>query len=282
MNVIAIALTAAFAQASSVADIPQTLIKPIPATNQVMARVNGVEIKASDVEALLWEWRKNDVINDLVTFQIVKTAAAKAEVSATDQEVQKEVESLLAGIKQALPPGQTLEQAMEQEGTSPSRLFLRVKTEVLLRKLILVNFKQEGYVKVSTIVVKPTSASASDVKVALEKAEKAYARLSGGEKWDDVLLSVTEDPRARASQGQVGWRPLALFPESVQKEIASLKKGAFTKPAQTQNGIQIFRIDALGKGASAEELLELQESYVGGQRQQAMAKLRAEAKVEKF
>jgi parvulin-like peptidyl-prolyl isomerase len=157
-----------------------------------------------------------------------------------------------------------------------------VKTEVLLRKLILVNFKQEGYVKVSTIVVKPTSASASDVKVALEKAEKAYARLSGGEKWDDVLLSVTEDPRARASQGQVGWRPLALFPESVQKEIASLKKGAFTKPAQTQNGIQIFRIDAMGKGASAEELLELQESYVGGQRQQTMAKLRAEAKVEKF
>ena len=161
------------------------------------------------------------------------------------------------------------------------RSFLRVKTEILLRKLILVNFKQEEYVKISTIVIKAASASTADVKVALEKADKTYGRLTGGEKWEDVLLSVTDDARARASLGQVGWRPITLFPESTRKEL-SAKKGGITKPAQTQNGIQIFRIDATGKDATAAELLELQESYVGGQRQQFMAKLRADAKVEKF
>jgi parvulin-like peptidyl-prolyl isomerase len=282
MNPLAFALLAAFQQAAPLIDVPKSLLKPVPAVNQVLAKVDGQEIKSSDVEALLWEWRKADVVNDLVTYQIVRAAATKAGVSATDDEVLKEVSALLNGIKQTLPVGQTIEQAMEAEGTAPSRLFVRVKTEILLRKYILVGFKQADFVKISTIVIKPASASTADVKVALEKADKTYGRLTGGEKWDAVLLSVTDDERARASLGLVGWRPTSLFPESVQQELGTLKQGSIAKPAQTQNGIQIFRIEALGKAATAEELLELQESYVGGQRQQAMAKLRAASKVEKF
>ncbi len=282
MNSLAFAIAIALQQTAAVLDVPKSLLKTPPATNQVLARVNGQEIKASDVEALMWEWRKADVVNDLITYQIVKGAATKANVGAADEEVLKEVQALLDGIKQTLPAGQTLQQAMEQEGTAPSRIFVRVKTEVLLRKLILKDFQQKDYVKISTIVIKPGSASSADVKVALEKADKTYGRLTGGEKWDDVLLSVTDEARARASLGSVGWRPIALFPETVRKDMESLKKTGFTKPAATQNGIQIFRLDAFGKDATAAELQELQESYVGGQRQQFMAKLRADAKVEKF
>ncbi len=269
-------------QGQSGLDIPKNFLKPVPATNQVLARVNGVEIKASEVEALLWEWRKNDVLNDLINFQIVRTAAQKQEVTATDDEVNTEMLKLLEGIKSQLPKGQTLEQAMEQEGTAPSRLFVRVKTEILLRKMILKGFEPKDYVKVSTIVIKPAGSGTDDLKVALEKADKAYTRLIGGEKWEDVLLSSTDDQRARASLGLVGWRPIALFPESVRADIGKSKKNGFTKPASTVNGIQIFRLDAIGKEATAEEVLELKESYVGGQRTGLMTKLRADAKVEKF
>ncbi len=282
MNSLAVALTIAFQQATAFLDVPKSLLKTPPATNQVLARVNGQEIKASDVEAMMWEWRKADVVNDLITYAIVKNAAAKLNVSTGDEEVFKEVQALLDGIKQALPQGQTLQQAMEQEGTAPSRIFIRVKTEILLRKMILTGFQQKDYVKISTIVIKAASASSADVKVALEKADKTYGRLTGGEDWDLVLLSVTDDEKARSSRGMVGWRPVALFPETVRKEMDSVKKNGYTKPAQTQNGIQVFRINAHGKDATAAELQELQESYVAGQRSQVMAKLRADAKVEKF
>lgn len=283
MNAIALALAfTAHAQSARFLDLPADLVKPVPAVNQVLARVNGVEIKTSDVDALLWEWRKAEVVNELVTFGIVRDAAKKEDISATDAEVKKEVAALLEGIKTNLPAGQTIEQAMEQEGTSPSRLFIRVKTEVLLRKLILKGFQAKDYVKVSTIVIKPASASTDDLRVALEKADKAYNRLVGGEQWLQVLTAVTTDERAIASEGQVGWRPLSIFPETVRTDVAALKKGGFTKPAQTPNGIQIFRIDALGRQPTADELQELQESYVGGQRQGVMAKLRGAAKVEKF
>lgn len=270
------------AQSSAVLDVPKTFIKAVPATNQTLARVNGVEIKMTDVEALLWEWRRNDILSDLITYQIVKDAAVKAKVAVTDEEAQSETKKLIDGIAQTLPAGQTIEQAMEQEGTAPSRLFIRVKTEMLLRQMILRDFKGEDYVKISTIVFKPASPSEEDVKVAADKAQRAHNRLVGGEAWDDVLLSVTDDPRARAALGSVGWRPRSLFPEPVRQEMSTIAKGGFTKPAHTTNGIQIFRMDALGGSATAVERLELEESYFAGQRQSVMAKLRADAKVERF
>lgn len=272
---------ALYAQAS-VLDIPKSLIKAVPAANQTLARVNGVEIKMTDVEPLLWEWRKNDALNDLITYQIVKDAAAKQGVSVTDEVAQSETKKLMAGIAETLPQGQTIEQAMDQEGTAPSRLYIRVKTELLLRGIVLKGFVHADYVKISTIVFKPATASAEDVKVAVEKAQKAYTRLTGGESWDDVLISVTDDPRAKQALGNVGWRSKKLFPESVQAELDKVKKGGYTKPAQTSNGIQIFRVDAMGSSATAVEKQELEESYFAAQRQGMMSKLRGEAKVEKF
>lgn len=282
MNLAFLLAPLALVAQSAVLDVPKTLLRPMPAANQALARVNGVEIKMSDVEVLLWEWRKNDVLNDLITYQIVKDAAAKQSVTVTDEVAQAETKRLMDGIAQELPQGQTIQQAMEQEGTAPSRLFIRVKTELLLRGIVLKGFNHADYVKVSTIVFKPASASTADVKVAVDKAEKAYNRLAGGEAWDEVLLSVTDDERAKAALGSVGWRAKKLFPEPVQAELEKLAKGKVTKPAQTANGLQIFRIDARGASATAVEKQELEESYFAAQRQGLMSKLRSEAKVEKF
>ena len=282
MNLAFLLAPLALVAQSAVLDVPKTLLRPMPAANQALARVNGVEIKMTDVEVLLWEWRKNDVLNDLITYQIVKDAAAKQSVTVTDEVAQAETKRLMDGIAQELPQGQTIQQAMEQEGTAPSRLFIRVKTELLLRGIVLKGFSHADYVKVSTIVFKPASASTADVKVAVDKAEKAYNRLTAGEAWDEVLLSVTDDERAKAALGSVGWRAKKLFPEPVQAELEKLAKGKVTKPAQTANGLQIFRIDAHGGTATAVEKQELEESYFAAQRQGLMSKLRNEAKVEKF
>lgn len=280
MNLAFLLAPALVAIQSAVLDVPKSLLKPVPAPNATLAKVNGVEIRTSDVDALLWEWRRKDVLADLVTYQIVKDAAKKQSIEVTDDAVQEEAKKLVDGIAQSLPPGQTIEQAMEEEGTAPSRIFIRVKTEMLLRKMILKDFVPADYVKISTIVFKPTTASAEDTQVAMDKAQRAYNRLVGGESWDEVLLSVTDDPRARAALGAVGWRPKRLFPEATQSEMNTLKKGGYTKPSATANGIQIFRLDVLGGGATAVERQELEESYVAGQRQGFMSKLRAEAKVE--
>lgn len=282
MNPIALAISILAHQQAAFLDVPRDLVKTPPAVNQVVAKVDGVEIKGADVEALLWEWRKSEVVADLINYAVVKNAAAKQQVAVTDDEVRKEVDLLIQAIKQELPAGQTIEQAMEKEGTAPSRLFVRVKTEVLLRKLILKDFKPEEYVKISTIVLKSASSSLADVKVTLERAERVYTRLTSGEDWSKVLLETTDDERARASNGSVGWRPINIFPDSVRAELDKLKKGGITKPAQTQNGIQVFRLDALGKQATAVELQELQSSFVAGQRNAVMAKLKADAKIEKF
>src|SRR4051812_8911494 len=75
---VAVALAlAAQAGNSPVNDIPAKYRTTPPAAGAAVARVNGVEIKAGDVESLLWDWRGFDAIQDLVSYQMIKAEAQK-------------------------------------------------------------------------------------------------------------------------------------------------------------------------------------------------------------
>lgn len=261
-------------------DMPANLVMKTPGKAAVLATVNGKTITAEDLTPLLWDWRMNDVLSDVIGDRVVRDAATRAKISATDAEVDSEVKKLLASIKASLPQGQTIEDAMLQEGTTPSRIWLRMRTEILLRKLAVAELKPETFVNVSTIVIKPASQQAADLKAALEKAEDCYKRLNVGESWDNVFLSVTDDSRARAALGKIGWRNLTAFPEVAAKEIVSLGRGKVTKPVQTVNGIQIFRVDAKGADVTGDEKTELEDAYFASRRTGLMQKLREDAGVK--
>jgi parvulin-like peptidyl-prolyl isomerase len=260
-------------------EVPMNLLAPVPAKEKVMAKVNGVEIKASDVEALLWDWRKDDIVNDLISFRVIKDAATKRGLTATDAEIEDAKTKLLEALKLTLNPGQTMEQLMQQEGTTPSRIHLRVHTEVLLKKITLKDFNKNNFVSISTIILHPGE-KADDIRKALDQADGIYKDLKTGKKWDDIFDKVETDPNAKAAHGRVGWRFLSAFPDSVRDEITGLKIGDYTKPVQTKNGIQIFRVDAKGIDATGDDLAELQDWYANGMRQTMVENLRKESKVE--
>lgn len=260
-------------------EIPSELLKPVPPKESVLVKVNGKEIKAADVEALLWDWRREDVLNDLVSFRVVRDAATLANLTATDAEIAEAKDQLMKALASTLEQGQTMEQLMAQEGTTHSRIYLRVHTEVLLKKLILKQFNKNDYVDISTIVIKHTTDGA-DTKRALDAAQGAYAELQAGKTWDEVMAKVVTDQRARDAKGKVGWRPLSAFPDTVRDEILTSKQGTITKPALTPNGVQIFRVDGKGTEATGESLFALQEWYVNAMRVDTVNKLRANAKIE--
>lgn len=279
MTFIATALALAI-QKLPMSEVPTTILKPVPAKETVLMKVNGKEIKASDIEALLWDWRQDDILNDLVNFRVVRDAAALANITATDQEIAEAKKKLMEALATTLTQGQTIQQLMEQEGTTDSRLYLRVHTEVLLRKLILKGFNKNDFVDISTIVIRHTTDGA-DTKRALEAADSAYKELQEGKSWDDVMKKVVTDERAITAKGKVGWRFLSAFPTTVRDEIVTGKKGHITKPAMTSNGVQIFRVDNKGMEATGENLAILEEWYVNAMRQDTVAKLRANAKIER-
>ena len=90
----AVAVALAFLQQgnSPVNDLPAKYRTTPPAGNTVVARVGGVDITAADVEPLLWEWRGQDAMQDLIAYQLVRAEAQKQRIDVAE----KEIEDLLS------------------------------------------------------------------------------------------------------------------------------------------------------------------------------------------
>ncbi len=279
---IAFLAAAAFASASQapIADIPAKFFAPKPEGAAAVAKVDGVPITASEVERLVWDWRAYEAMQDLVTYRMLLAEGARLGVRVQDADVEKALADQLKQSAASGAPGSNPEQTLYEQGFPKSRLFLRVKSQLLLEGIAAMEFNPAHFVEVSTIIVKPKSEQASDLAAAIQQAQKAYDDLKAGAKWDAVLKRFQSEPEVLRNHGRVGWRPYSAFPESVRKELQTLAEGAITNPAQTGNGIQIFRVDRQGKGVQGEVLGELKRQYLESSRQQALDRIRKAAKVE--
>ncbi len=256
--------------------------KPVvkrPPLTKVMATVDGVSITAGEVEGFLWDWRANDVVTDLISHQQILAYAKKHNVSVTEADVQKSFDVELAKIRKSMPPDQDPDTAMRNAGVTKSRLYLLVRRNLLLDKLVAQDFKQENFVSVSTLIVKPRTDSATDVAEAIRKAGVAYDRAKKGDKWADIVNSATDDPNLQRNGGLLGWRQLSAFPVTVQQEIVTLKMNEVTKPVQTSFGIQMFLVQGLGKDLTGQALADLKKQYSDASKSLLLQQIRTSSKV---
>ncbi|MEZ0326174.1 MAG: peptidylprolyl isomerase [Fimbriimonas sp.] len=260
--------------------IPSQHLPDAPLPGKVLAKVDGVEIRAGDVEALLWDWRGYDVLQDLISFQLIRAEAEKKGVSVPEIEVLKIVDDQINATKASLPKDKDLDTALRERGFPRSRLYMRVKTDLMLQRIAEKEFQPAKFFLVSTMLFKPKSATAADVADAVKRAEAAFKRLGNGEKWEDVLKSTQEVQGLVESKGRLGWRTIDAFPEPTITELATAKAGDLTKPVQTGSGIQFFRIDSLGKDAKDRDLEEIRELYMANSRTEILERIKRKGKVD--
>ncbi|MBI1334986.1 MAG: hypothetical protein GC165_19145 [Armatimonadetes bacterium] len=253
-----------------------------PAAEKVLVKVNGIEIKAKDVEDLLWDTHGEEILNEIMYYSVAKAESDKRGLVVTQQEVEQGVIREMDQMKQSLANGQTIEEFMAQNGQTKNRLYLAVKTSIYLTKIAFQDFDPKTYVRVSTIVVPPRSNSAEDVANTIKVVQNAYDRLQKGEPWSKLVDELVTNQVGKQNRGLLGWRQLAAFPQSVQDEIKTLKKGGITKPVQTQNGIQIFRIEAKGDEVTKEEMDQMRIELTDTLRVQAVQKLKENLKIDRF
>ncbi|MFN8221243.1 MAG: peptidylprolyl isomerase [Fimbriimonadales bacterium] len=239
--------------------VPARYLPARPAADAVIAKVNGVPIKASDVEPLVWDWRSNEVVEELTNYHIVRLEAERLGVTVTPAELETETEKALRQLQDSLPQGTSLRSALESQGSAPSRVYVRVRTKLLLDRIVLKSFDPAGFVKISTMIVRPKNEQTVALAEAIKRADDLYARLQKGESWND--LAGRPAGGTLKSAGLLGWRQISAFPEVVRTEMTGLGVGKVTKPAQTVNGFQIFRIEAFGKDAKPEEMESVKDLY---------------------
>jgi parvulin-like peptidyl-prolyl isomerase len=265
--------------ASQTVQIPATYLPPKPAPETVLAVVDGVPIKASDVELLLWDWRGREVTQDVIAYQLIHKRAETLKIAVTPSDVQKEYDKFVAEATKKLPPGQTFDDLLKEKQQPKSRLYMQIESNLLLSKIVDVQFDPKKFVKVSTLVFKTKTASATDMADAVGKAQDAYARLIKGEDWDKVMQSTGQEDALIKGKGLLGWRSQEAFPPITQTELKTAKVGTLIKPVSTQNGIQLFRIEAMGATATGKDLAELKEVYEQTAKQGVFQSLKTSAKI---
>lgn len=264
------------------AQIPASVLPKPPANERVVARVNGQDILAKDVEGYLWDWRGNEVLGDVITYHLIQKEAEKLKVEIAPEALQKAYESQVQKMKANIAPGQDVDANLRQQGFPKSRLYLRVHADLLLDQIVLKRFTLDDYVRISTAAYQAKSESATDVAAAIKRAEAAYDRLQKGGDWNAEVKASDDDAALKEQKGLLGWRMLTAFPTGTQNELKAVAKGSYTKPVQAGGAIQIFRLEMRGKDAKGAELEELRSAYLSTARQQTIEQLRKDAKIERL
>ena len=273
--------TALSIQAATGAAVRIPNLAPAPTGSQVLAKVGTVQIKAEDIAGVLWEARGEEILNDFVAYHMLKAQAEKQGVVVSDADVMTRMTKLLKEQEANLPPGTDPQAALNDQGLTAGRLFLNVKTDLLLDGLVNLAFRPANYVKVSTIIVVPKSKEEADVKDANDRIARAAARIKAGETWEKVAAETIEDPNAKNTGGFLGWRPLDLFPAAVRAEISALSAGGVSGVAATNFGIQIFRVEGQGKDAKGGTIEEIKTAAGASLREKILQDIRTNAKVER-
>ena len=255
---------------------------PVPPKGaDILAVVGDVAIRASDVEGFLWEGRGDEVLDQLIIHQIIKSEAEREGILITDQQVAEEVLKKLKDIEALLPVGTNPRDYLQyQQGLGPSRLYLGSKTDLLMTKLAEKRFRPERYLKVSMFQIVPLSNTTADVNVARRKIEAARERITKGESWEKVFKETITDPQA-ARDGSIGWVSIERFPPIVRSEVLNLKPGDISTVSQTEDGIQFFRLDAIGADAKDQALDDMKAQVMPIFRQELFMELSAKAKIDK-
>ena len=250
-------------------------VPPVPDPAKVLAKVNGSAITAADLESYLWDWRSGEVLQDLISLKSVEAVAALEGVSATDAEVTARMDKEMAQFG----ANASALQRLRDQGFPPSRIRLRIESEVLLEKIILKDFKPEEWVRVSSIAVVPPNQMTLSWGSAIKKTETAYARLKNGVGWDRV--SADFGTGAMASQ----WQQLEALPAGLGPVILAAAKtmpaNSILPPRQVAQGVRIFRVEMWGGKVSPADLETLQTQFINQNRDAALAKVRSEAKVDR-
>lgn len=255
---------------------------PVPGPNTVLARVNGVPIKGADVDKLLWDWASRGVLEDLILFQLISQRAKLDHIVITPMEVQKLYDDQIAMIQRQVPAGQDVESFIREKGFPKSRLWMHIEADLMMTKIVDLTFKRSDYISVSTLLVKPKTKTAADLQDAVGKAQSLYNRLAKGEDWDAVLKSADQSPQTVQSHGTLGWRPIDDFPPQTTAQLRILKPHQYSKPIETNNGIQIFRVDDIGVNAAAASLDQLKRQYEARAKQTLVQELQKNAKIDRL
>ena len=252
------------------------------AKDPVVAKVNGIEIRQSDLAIAEQEAgqlpamspeAKQDYLVQISTDLILVAKAAEAKKFSDTADFKRKMEfnrrkTLMEGLLQSVAKDALTDDAMH-----------KVYDEAIKQ----VGNEQEVHAR--HILIRAAAGDEKASKEAEDKIKAVIARLKKGEDFAKIAGELSEDPSGKANGGDLGYfgkgQMVAPFSEAAFK----LEKGQFSEPVKTEFGWHVIKVE--DKRAKAppkfDDIKPQIERYVVGKAQSEMViKLRAEAKIERL
>jgi len=251
----------------------------IPQGDQAVATVDGVPIKAKDVDQALWDWYSPDVIEELIFNQVVAGAMKRQGVTLNQKDADAFLNRLLTEAKQSIPPGADVEVELKKQGLPKSRLAARAATEVGLRQLTEARFKPESFRKVAWLMIGVQGTGEAATAAARMNADQALKKLET-EPWAAVVRASSHDKNSAARDGEIGWFDLAELPKEVSVALLALTAGQHSGVLESQGVFAIYHIMAVGPPPK-EEMDAVKAQFIARNLGKTFQGIKALAKIER-
>ena len=252
------------------------------AKDPVVAKVNGIEIRQSDLAIAEEEAgqlpamspeAKQDYLVQISADLILVAKAAEAKKFGDTAAFKRKMEfnrrkTLMEGLLQSVAKDALTDAAMQ-----------KVYDEAIKQ----VGDEQEVHAR--HILIRAAAGDEKAGKEAEDKIKAVIVRLKKGEDFVKIAGELTEDPSGKANGGDLGYFGKGQMVPEFSDTAFKLEKGQISEPVKTQFGWHVIKVE--DKRAKAppkfEEVKPQIERYVVGKAQSEMViKLRAEAKIERL
>jgi len=244
-------------------------------SEDVAATVDDVDITTSDVEALaiatdedLTSAEFAEILGQLIQWSAVERSAAEDfGIEPTDDEVDAEVETLIAEFGQ----GATREEFLELQGISEDVLQLTA-SQILLQEALTEELSstidepttEDAEQAIADSPLDWTEVCAVHILVATEaEADEVLTRLDGGEDFAVVAQEVSLDTGSGAAGGDLGCASPAGYVAEFADATMTAEIGVVVGPVESQFGFHIIRVDERSEVPVEDVRLSLAEGGVG-------------------
>ena len=225
----------------------------------VVAVVNGEEVKRDKLADLLIDMYGNEGLGLLISRTLVKQESIKRNVTVTEEEVAERIGALVDGqIKQQMKKGGLKDEEALKRELEKAKLTLDQYKKNIQKKFKLSNGQIEAELFAEKIIKKTIKITDEELREAYEEqlgekilarqivlrtsrdAERNLERIKTGADFEALAKKESIDRNSASRGGKM--RPFG--PKgTIGKEVANLKDGEVSKIIKTDSGYHIIKID---------------------------------------
>jgi len=225
----------------------------------VVAVVNGEEVKRDKLADLLIDMYGNEGLGLLIRRTLVKQESIKRNVTVTEEEVAERIGALVDGqIKQQMKKGGLKDEEALKRELEKAKLTLDQYKKNIQKKFKLSNGQVEAELFAEKIIKKTIKITDEELREAYEEqlgekilarqivlrtsrdAERNLERIKTGADFEALAKKESVDRNSASRGGKM--RPFG--PKgTIGKEVANLKNGEVSKIIKTDSGYHIIKIE---------------------------------------